>query len=89
MKQATRQEFPPGWNEKKVRAVIAHYDQQTEDEAAAEIESAPEATGETLMSVPTELVGAVTRLIKNRAKNGAPARPRNHKKGTPPKKSRR
>ena len=79
MKQATRQEFPPGWNEKKVLAVIAHYDQQTEDEAATEIESAPEATGETLMSVPTELVGAVARLIEDHAKNGSAARPRNPK----------
>jgi len=38
-------------------AVIAHYDQQTEDEAAAEIEKRAEATGETGMSVPAELVG--------------------------------
>lgn len=88
MKKATRQEFPPGWNEKKVLAVIAHYDQQTEDEAAAEIERAPEATGETWMSVPAELVGAVARLIEDHAKNGAPVRPRNHKKRTPAKKTR-
>ena len=80
MKQATRQEFPPGWNQKKVLAVIAHYDQQTEDEAAAEMETAPEAAGETWMSVPAELVGAVTRLIEDHAKNGSPAQPRNPKK---------
>jgi hypothetical protein len=41
MKKATRQEFPPGWNEKKVLAMIEHYDQQAEDEAAVEIETAP------------------------------------------------
>jgi hypothetical protein len=80
MKKATRQELPPGWNEKKVLAVIAHYDQQTEDEAAAEIDTAPEATGETWMSVPTELVGAVARLIEDHAKNGSRVRPRNHKR---------
>ena len=40
MTKPTRQEFPPGWNKKKVLAVIAHYDQQPEDEAAAEIELA-------------------------------------------------
>lgn len=64
MRPATTQRFPPGWTEKKVRAVIGHYDQQTEEEGAAEIESAPEAPGETWMSVPTELVGAIARLIE-------------------------
>ena len=38
MKRATRQDFPSGWNKKKVLAAIAHYDRQTEEEAAAEIE---------------------------------------------------
>ena len=88
MKQAARQEFPPGWNEKKVRAVIAHYDQQTEDEAAAEIETAPDAS-ETWMSVPTELVEAVARLIEDHAKNGTAARPRDHKKKAPARKIRK
>jgi hypothetical protein len=75
-----KQQFPPGWTEKKIRAVIAHYDQQTEDEAAAEIASAPEAPGETWMSVPTELVGAVTQLIKNHEHKGAAGRSRMPKK---------
>ncbi|MCP4395769.1 MAG: hypothetical protein GY801_00455 [bacterium] len=39
MKQAT---FPPGWNEEKVRRVLAHYDAQTEEEATAEDEAAYE-----------------------------------------------
>ena len=68
MKKSTHQEYPSGWNEKRVLAVIAHYDGQTEEEAAEEIETAPEAPGETLMSVPTELVRAVTRLIADHAK---------------------
>jgi len=83
-----KQEFPPGWNEKKILAVIAHYDRQTEDEAAAEIETAPDASGETWMSVPVELVGAVTRLIDDHAKQDSAARPRNHKKKAPTRKSR-
>jgi hypothetical protein len=85
MKQATKQAYPPGWNEKKVMAVIAHYDQQTDEEGAAEIESAAEAKGETWMSVPVELVGAVTRLIEDHAKNGARA----GKKKTQTRKARR
>jgi hypothetical protein len=88
MKQATRQKFPPGWNEKKVLAVIAHYDQQTEDEGAAEIESAPEASGETWVSVPTELVGAVTRLIEKHVKQDSATRAGNPRKKAPTRKSR-
>ena len=80
MKQKMRQKFPPGWNQKKVLAVIEHFDRQTEEEAAAEIDLAPEATEETLMSVPTDLVESVRRLIRDHAKNGSAPRPRNHKK---------
>jgi hypothetical protein len=32
-------EYPPGWNEEKVRDLIASYDSQTEDEAVAEFEA--------------------------------------------------
>ena len=39
----TKQNFPPGWDEQRVREVIAHYDNQTEDEQFAEIEVAHEA----------------------------------------------
>jgi len=80
MKQATTQRFPPGWNEKKVRAVIAHYDQQTEEEGAAEIEVAPEAPGETWLSVPTELVGAIARLIEDHELKAARSRSQKHTK---------
>ena len=58
-----RQKFPPGWNERKVRAVIQHYDQLTDDELAREIETAPEVRDETLISIPTELLPAVQKLI--------------------------
>lgn len=78
MKQKIKQEYPSGWNEKKVRAVIAHYDQQTDEEGAAEIENAAEAPGETWMSVPTELVGVVMRLIEEHEKNGSSAQSRKH-----------
>ncbi len=33
------QKFPPGWNEERVRRVIAHYENETEDEQFAEIEA--------------------------------------------------
>ena len=79
MKQTTKQKLPAGWTEKKIRAVIAHYDQQTDDEGAAEIEAAPEAPGETWMAVPTELVGEVSRLIEAHQLKGKPVRSQNHK----------
>jgi len=69
--------------------VIAHYDQQTEEEAAAAIETAPEAASETWMSVPAELVGAVTRLIEDHAKNVTPATSGNHKKKSRTRKARK
>jgi hypothetical protein len=65
MKRATGQKFPAGLNEKKVQAVIAHYDRQSEEEGAAEIETAPAAPGETWMSVPSDLVATITRLIED------------------------
>ena len=34
------QKFPPGWDEERVREVLAHYEDQTEDEQFAEIEAA-------------------------------------------------
>ena len=66
----TKNEFPPGWDEERVQSVIAHYEQQTEDEAVAEDEAAFENESSTLMEVPIELVPAVHELIaKHEAKN--------------------
>ena len=82
MKNATKQKFPQGWNEKKVRAVIEHYDRQTDEEGAAEIETAPVATGETWMSVPTELIDTITRLIEKHQRTNGSARARNRRKNS-------
>jgi hypothetical protein len=57
------QKFPPGWDEDRVREVVAHYEGQTEDEQFAEIEAAREAEGMTLMAIPTELVPEVRALL--------------------------
>ena len=56
------QKFPPGWDEERVKEVIAHYENQTEDEEFAEIEAAHEAEDITLMAIPTELVPEVRAL---------------------------
>lgn len=57
------QRFPPGWNEKRVQEVLAHYEQQTEEEAVAEDEAAIENSTETFMEVPHELVPTIRELI--------------------------
>jgi hypothetical protein len=59
----SQQSFPPGWDEKRVREVLDHYERQTEDEQFAEIEAAHEAENITLMAVPTELVPEVQALL--------------------------
>jgi hypothetical protein len=58
-----QQKFPPGWDEERVRQVLAHYENQTEEERIAEIEAACDAEGITWMAVPTELVPEVRALI--------------------------
>ena len=55
--------FPAGWDEARVRRVLAHYEEQTEDEAVAEDEAAFEDQGHTFMEVPKDLVPAVRELI--------------------------
>jgi len=55
--------FPPGWDEERVRQVLAHYEEQTEDEAVAEDEAAIEESTQTVMEVPHELVPAIRELI--------------------------
>jgi len=57
------QKLPPGWDEARIREVIDHYDAQDEEARAAEIESAWEAEGMTLMSVPTELVPEIRAIL--------------------------
>jgi hypothetical protein len=55
--------FPPGWDEERVRKVLAHYEEQTEDEAVAEDEAAFEDVTETVMEVPHALVPTIWELI--------------------------
>ena len=60
------QQFPRGWDDKRVRKVIAHYEGQTEDEELAEYEAARTIDGQTVMLVPTELVAEIRKLIARR-----------------------
>ena len=55
--------FPPGWDEQRVRRVLEHYEGRTEEEEVADDEAAFEQPGQTVMSIPTDLVPAVRDLI--------------------------
>jgi hypothetical protein len=68
-KRTKKQELPPGWDEKRVKEVIAYYDRQTDDEGLAEYETAMKIEGQSVMVVPTELVPEIRRLIARRQRN--------------------
>jgi hypothetical protein len=55
--------FPAGWNEQRVRRVLEHYEQQTDEQAVAEDEAAFEDSSQTVMEVPTDLVPTIRTLI--------------------------
>jgi hypothetical protein len=63
MKQA---KYPDGWDEARVKRVLAHYEQQSDEEAVAEDEAAYESTTHTAMEVPVDLVPAVRELLATR-----------------------
>jgi len=58
-----RNRFPPGWDEERVRGVLAHYEEQTEEEALAEDEAAFEDRTHTVMEIPVDLVPEVRKLL--------------------------
>lgn len=55
--------YPPGLDAATAKAIIDHYENQTEDEAVAEDEAAMAGPGQTLMPVPDDLVPIVRDLI--------------------------
>lgn len=57
------QRFPKGWDEERVKQLIAELDARTDQEWIAADEAAREAEGITMMAVPTELVPEVRALI--------------------------
>jgi len=59
--------FPQGWNKARVAELIAHYEQQSEEEAVAEDEATLSDPGQTVMEVPSDLVPAVRDLIAKRS----------------------
>lgn len=62
----TQTKYPIGWDEARVRRVLAHYEEQSDDEAVAEDEAAYESTTHTAIEVPVDLVPAVRELLAKR-----------------------
>lgn len=58
--------FPQGWDEERVRRVLAHYETQSDEEALAEDEAAYESTTHTAMEIPVDLVPQVRELLAKR-----------------------
>jgi hypothetical protein len=65
-KQAKKQKLPRGWTEKKIKDLLEYYENQTEEEQAAEHEAAYKSADQTMMGVPTDLVPEVRKLIARR-----------------------
>jgi hypothetical protein len=53
LKPMNEKKLPKGWNEAKIRRVLAHYEKQTEEDAVLEDEAGVGAS-ETVMSVPAK-----------------------------------
>jgi hypothetical protein len=63
------QKLPAGWDEARVKRVLEHYEQQSEEEAIAEDEDAYEDTTHTIMSIPVDLVPQVQALIAGHSRS--------------------
>lgn len=58
------QRFPAGWDEDRVKKLIAHCDSMSEEEQVAEDEAAVnEQQGQTVITVPDALLPAIRQLL--------------------------
>ena len=61
----TENRFPPGWDDEKIRRVLAHYEAQSDADAVVEDEAGVQPS-ETVMNIPHDLVSKVRELIAKR-----------------------
>jgi hypothetical protein len=61
----SQEDLPVGWDDDKLRRVLAHYEKQTKDDAVSEDEAGVRPS-ETVMSVPHDPVPKVRELIGRR-----------------------
>ncbi|MGH2747657.1 MAG: hypothetical protein ACRDKB_07010 [Actinomycetota bacterium] len=62
----SKNRYPPGWDEGRVRRVLDHYEQQTDEEAVAEDEDRYDTASRTVLEVPRDLLPAIRELIAKR-----------------------
>lgn len=62
-KELPTSDFPEGWDEERVRAVIDYYDAHQDELLALAVGAASSSHGTSLMEVPTALVPAIRALI--------------------------
>ena len=55
--------YPLGWDEERVQKLLAHYEEQSEEEAVAEDEAVFSDQTQAVMEIPLELVPAVRALL--------------------------
>ena len=59
-----KQQFPLGWDEERVKSLIAHYESLTEEEQVAEDEAAVAAQkGQAVITVPETLLPAIRQML--------------------------
>ncbi|MDT8392181.1 MAG: hypothetical protein RRC34_16895 [Lentisphaeria bacterium] len=59
--------YPKNWDDSRVKAVLNHYELQTEDEAVEEDELAWEERTETFIEVPNSLLPRIRQLLAKTA----------------------
>ena len=61
-----KQKFPKGWNEKRVKQLIAELDARTDEEwIAADEAAATDANDQTVITVPSKLLPEIRRLLSS------------------------
>ena len=58
-----KSKYPPGWNQDRVKRLLEHYEQQTEEEAIAEDEASFEDKDCSYIEIPNKLIPSVRELI--------------------------
>ena len=59
-----KQQFPKGWNERRVKELISELDARTDEEwAAADEAAAADADDQTVITVPIALLPEIRRLL--------------------------
>lgn len=60
-------QYPKGWNRKKVQSLISYYENQSDEEAIAEAEAAYRKRNSALIEVPIKLLPQVRRILARSA----------------------